>query len=317
MNIVVLDGYTLNPGDNPWDDVAALGDLAVHDRTPDHLIVERARAAQIVLVNKTLLSAATLAALPDLRLVCVLATGYNVVDVRAARRRGVPVANVPAYATDSVAQFVFALLLELCHRVARHDTAVRQGAWAASGDFSFWNCPLVELAGQTLGIVGFGHIGRRVGAIAHALGMRVLATDVAQGAAPDYPVAWKSVPELFAESDVVSLHCPQTAANTGLVDAALLRRMKPTAFFINTARGRLVVEADLAAALADGALAGAACDVVSAEPIREDNPLLQAPNLVLTPHMAWATVAARRRLMQATAENIRAFLAGRPVNIVN
>ena len=236
IEIVVLDGYTLNPGDNPWDTVEKLGELTVHDRTPAARIVERSKDADVILTNKTLLTTETLEQLPNLKFISVLATGYNVVDVEAARSRGISVSNVPIYGTDSVAQFVAALLLQQCHNVALHQQAVKDGAWAEAGDFCFWNTPLIELAGKKMGIVGFGRIGRRVGELAHAFGMEVLAYDVYHGDAPGYePFAWKDVRELFAESDVVSMHAPQTADNTEMVNKDLLSVMKPSAFFINTA----------------------------------------------------------------------------------
>lgn len=318
MRIAVLDGYTLNPDDNPWDDVAALGDLTVYDRTPSDQIVERAKDADIVLTNKTPLSAQTMEELPNLKFIGVLATGYNVVDVVAARARGIPVSNVPVYGTDAVAQFVFALVLELCHHVAEHNASVQAGEWSKSADFCYWKTPLLELAGKRMGLVGFGRIGRRVGELAHAFGMEVLAHDVQPGDAPEYaPFSWRGIDELFAEADIVSLHCPQTDENTGFVNAALLGRMQSHAFFINTARGGLVNEADLAEALNKGVLAGAAVDVVSSEPIAPDNPLLGARNILITPHIAWATLAARQRLMKTTAENVAAFLRGTPINVVN
>jgi glycerate dehydrogenase len=318
MKIVVLDGNTLNPGDNPWDEVAALGELRVYPRTVVGQVVDRARDAEVILTNKTPVPAAAIAALPRLEYVAVMATGYNVVDVAAARRRGIPVSNVPEYGTEAVAQFVFALLLTHCHQVARHDAAVRAGRWQASGDFCFWETPLVELAGLAMGIVGFGRIGRRVGQIANALGMSVLACDLAPAAPPPWaPFAWTDLQDLFSRSDVVSLHCPQTTANAGFVDAALLARMKPSAVLINTARGGLIDAEALAAALRNGALGAAALDVAPAEPLPADSPLLAAPNLLLTPHIAWATQAARRRLMQMTAANVRSFLQGRPDNVVN
>lgn len=318
MKIVVLDGFTLNPGDNPWDEVAALGDFTVYDRTPADQIVERAQGAEIVLTNKTPLTAETIAALPDLKFISVLATGFNIVDTQAARGRDIPVSNVPVYGTDTVAQFVFAMLLNQCHHVAHHDARVKEGEWARRGDFCFWDFPLHELRGRVMGIVGFGRIGRRTGELANAFGMTVWAADVMQGAAPEYqPFAWKSIEEVFAGADVVSLHCPQTADNVGFVDAALLHTMKPMAYLINTSRGALVNEADLAAALNADRIAGAAVDVVSAEPIHDDNPLLTAKHCVITPHMAWGTVEARKRLMGTTVENIRAFQAGAPVNVVN
>ncbi|HOF38943.1 MAG TPA: D-2-hydroxyacid dehydrogenase [Candidatus Hydrogenedentes bacterium] len=318
MRIVVLDGYTLNPGDNPWDDVAALGELTVYERTPAEQIIERAKDAEIILTNKTPLSAQTLEQLPKLRFVSVLATGYNVVDVAAARTRNIPVSNVPVYGTNAVAQFVFALTLELCHHVAEHSAGVKAGEWSRSPDFCYWNTPLIELAGKRMGIVGFGRIGRRVGELAHAFGMEVLASDVQASNDPPYaPFSWCSIEDLFARADFVTLHCPQTADNARFVNAALLQRMQRHAFFINTARGGLVNEADLADALHRGLIAGAAIDVVSSEPIAADNPLLTAPHCLITPHIAWAALAARQRLMRTTAENIAAFLAGAPVNVVN
>jgi glycerate dehydrogenase len=316
MRIIVLDGYTLNPGDNPWDDVAKLGTFVCHDRTPGDLIVDRAKDADIILTNKTPLSADTLAKLPKLKFISVLATGYNIVDVKAAKARGIAVANVPTYATDAVAEYVFALLLNFYRQPQLHSDLIKQGEWSKT-EWSFWRTPLTEVAGQTLGIVGFGRIGRRVGEIAAGFKMKVLASDVFRGNPPSYPFAWREVPELFTESDVVTLHCNLTPENTGMVNKALLERMKPTAYLINTSRGPLVKDADLAEALRQGKLGGAALDVVSTEPIPPDNPLLKAPNITITPHVAWAALAARRRLMKITAENVAAFLAGKPINIVN
>lgn len=312
--IVVLDGRTLNPGDNPWDDLAALGELTVHDRTAADDVVSRAAGAAVVLTNKTRLDAATLGRLPHLRLVAVLATGYDVVDVAAATRLGIAVANVPEYGTDSVAQHVFALLLELFHRVGDHDRAVRDGAWTSCPDFSFWLRPPVELASSTMGIVGYGRIGRRVAELARAFGMAVLVTGRTRR--DDAGVVWVERDALFAGADVVSLHCPLSDDNRGFVDAALLSRMRRRAVLINTARGALVDESALAAALRDGVIAGAAVDVVATEPMRADNPLRTAPHCIITPHLAWASLAARRRLMTATVENVRAFLGGEPLNLV-
>jgi glycerate dehydrogenase len=317
MHIVALDGYTLNPGDNPWTAVEQLGTLTVHDRTPADQIVARARGAQIVLTNKTPLTRATLEQLPDLRFIGILATGYNVVDIACARERGIPVSNVPVYGTDAVAEFVFALALDFLRAPRQHAVLVQAGEWAAAGDFSFWRSPLAELAGKTMGIVGFGRIGRRVGELAAAFKMHVLAHDTYHGDPPQYSFAWSGIDELFTASDIVTLHCNQTPENTGMVNRALLGRMKPRALLINTARGGLVNEADLAEALAAGTPAAAALDVVSAEPIRTDNPLFAAPNAMITPHIAWAAVEARRRLMATTAENIAAFRAGSPINVVN
>ena len=317
MKIVVLDGHTLNPGDNPWDEVARLGEFVCHDRTPPEFIIPRAADADIVLTNKTPLSGATIARLPRLKFIGVLATGYNTVDVPAARAAGVAVANVPIYGTDAVAEYVFALLLSFCRQPQLHSELVHRGEWAKGGEWTFWRTPLTELAGRTIGIVGFGRIGRRVGEIATAFKMKVLANDRNRADPPPYPVEWRELPELFAEADVVTLHCSLSAENTGLVDRRLLARMKPTAYLINTARGPLVNEADLADALQQGRLAGAALDVTAVEPLPADSPLFGAPNLTLTPHIAWATLEARRRLMKITAENIAAFLAGRPVNLVS
>ena len=318
MNIVVLDGFTLNPGDNPWTALAQLGHLTVYERTAPEEVVGRATPADVVLTNKTPLTAATLARLPRLRFISVLATGYNIVDVAAARHRNIAVANVPEYGTDSVAQHVFALLLELCHHVAVHDTAVKAGEWTVAADFCFWKSPPLELAGLTMGIVGFGRIGRRVGELAHAFGMRVLAVTPSRRGDPNYhPFAWASLPEVFAQADVVSLHCSLTDDNASFVNRGLLQRMKPSAFFINTARGGLVDEAALAGALQDGVLAGAAVDVVSTEPMRFDNPLLRARTCIITPHMAWGSLAARRRLMETTVQNVQAFLTGGAINVVN
>lgn len=318
MKLVVLDGYTLNPGDNPWDEVAAFGEFTVYDRTPRELIVERSLSADIVLTNKTPITAETLAALPDLKLVCVLATGYNVVDLEVARRLGIPVVNVPEYGSLSVAQHAIALLLELTNRVALYDAVVKRGEWSKSRDFTLMREPLTELAGKTLGIVGLGRIGARVAAVAHALGMEILAHNPRSQNAPEgMPVRWLSLDELFRRSDVVSLHCPLTGENEGMVNAARLSSMRPGALLINTARGALICEADLAKALEEGIIAGAALDVSAREPILPDNPLLTAKNCLITPHIAWATLAARSRLMAITAKNIEAFLAGSPQNVVN
>ncbi len=318
MKIVVLDGYTLNPGDNPWTAVEKLGDLEVYDRTPIAEIDGRISDADIVLTNKTPITESTIARASKLKFISVLATGFNIVDVAAARARNIPVSNVPVYGTDAVAQYVMAVLLHFIHRPHEHDRAVRAGEWQRCGDFSFWLQPLMELAGKTFGVVGFGRIGRRTAEIAHAFGMRVLAHDVHQANPPNYSeFAWSDIESLFARSDVVSLHCPQTAENREFVNARLLSQMKRTAILINASRGGLIQEQDLANALNRGALAGALLDVVSVEPIRDDNPLLQAKNCLLTPHMAWAAVEARRRLMQTTADNIAAFISGTPIHVVN
>jgi glycerate dehydrogenase len=255
---------------------------------------------------------------PELRFIAMLATGFDPVDVTAARGRGIPVSNVPEYGTDSVTQLTFALLLELCNQVALHAEAVRAGEWTRHPTFSFWKMPLIELAGQTMGVVGFGRIGRRVGEVANAFGMEVLAHDQFQVNPPAYqPFAWAELDELFARADVISLHCPLTPENVGLVNRQRLRLVKPTAYLLNTARGPLVAEEDLAEALNEGRLAGAGLDVVAREPITPDNPLLTARNCLLTPHIAWATVAARRRLLETVVANVANFLAGTPTNVVN
>jgi glycerate dehydrogenase len=317
MKIVVLDGYCLNPGDLSWDALRALGDLDVYDRTPAADAEGRTRGAAIVLTNKTPLPGDVLARLPELKYIGVLATGYNIVDVAAAARLGITVANVPTYGTTSVAQFVFALLLELCHNVGLHSGAARAGEWSHSPDWSFWKSPLVELAGKTMGIVGFGRIGRAAGRIADAMGMRVIANDTYQGETPAWPgFRWASIEELLRESDVVSLHSPLFKETEGMINARTLVWMKPSAFLINTSRGPLVVDRDLADALNAGKLAGAALDVLSVEPPAESNPLLSARNCLVTPHIAWATREARSRLMDLVVQNITAFLAGKPQNVV-
>jgi glycerate dehydrogenase len=317
MKIVVLDGYCLNPGDLSWDALREFGEVVVYDRTPAADVVARAQGADAVLMNKTPLPAATLARLPQLKFIGVLATGYNVVDTEAARGQGITVTNVPTYGTASVAQFVFALLLELCHNVKLHADAVRAGEWSRNADWSFWKSPLVELEGKTIGVVGFGRIGRAVGRIADAMGMRVIANDTYQGDPPAYPgFRWTALDELLRESDVVSLHSPLLPETQGMIHAGTLALMKPSAFLINTSRGPLVVDQDLADALNAGRLAGAGLDVLSVEPPAETNPLLSARNRLVTPHIAWATREARARLMDAVVGNISAWISGNPRNVI-
>jgi glycerate dehydrogenase len=317
MHIVVLDGYTLNPGDLSWDRWQSLGECVVHDRTAAEETAARAAAADIVLTNKTVLSREVIEQLPNLKYIGVLATGYNVVDLSAAAEREIPVTNVPEYATSSVVQMVFAHLLNLCHHVAEHSARVHDGAWAASRDFCFWEYPLIELADRTLGIVGLGRIGRAVAATATAFGMKVLAYDPIVDSDIPPGVVMTELDNLFAASDAVSLHCPLTDETRGLVNKERLERMKSTAFLINTGRGPLIDEDALADALNGDRIGGAGLDVLAAEPPPADAPLLAARNCYVTPHIAWATQAARRRLMGTAFENVQAFLEGTPVNVVN
>jgi len=318
MKTVILDGYTLNPGDNPWTGLEKICDLTVYDRTDPGQTIERAKDADIILTNKTLLGAEIINGLPNLKFISVLATGYNVVDLDAARARNIPVSNVPGYSPPSVAQHVFALLLSHANRVAMHDRAVKDGQWAEQKDFCFWNAPLIELAGKKMGIVGFGDIGRKVGTIANSFGMDVLAYAPRPKQEPDYaPFSFVELGELFREADVVSLHCPLTDDNEKFINKKLLATMKPNAYLINTARGPLINEADLAAALTGGIIAGAALDVVGEEPMLPGSPLSGTPNLTITPHIAWATLEARSRLSATTVENVKAFMAGKAVNVVN
>ena len=318
MTLVVLDGYTLNPGDLSWTALEQLGNLTVYDRTPAESVVERAANADVIFTNKTPLSAEQLAQLPSLKFIGVLATGYNIVDVATAKKNGVTVSNVPGYSTMSVVQLTFALLLELTIHVQRHSDSVRDGKWARSVDFSFWDYPLIELAGKTMGIIGFGSIGEKVADAATAFGMNLMGTKrrrTDQSNRPNF--RWVELPELLEQADVVSIHCPLVPETKGLINTANLARMKPSAFLLNTARGPIVVDQDLADALNAGVIAGAGIDVLSAEPPNADNPLFRAKNCLITPHIAWATKEARTRLMAVTVENLAAFLAGKPVNVVS
>lgn len=318
MRIVVLDGHTLNPGDNPWSAVEPLGTLEVHPRTSPFELAGRAKGAQILLTNKTRLTEDVINALPDLKFISVLATGYDVVDVRAAAARGIPVSNVPGYGTNAVAQHVFAMLLELCRRVSDHSGSVRKGQWTANADWCYWNSTQIELTGKTLGLVGFGNISRRVAEIALAFGMRVLAYVPRPKPHPGLNnFAFCDLDTLFGSSDVISLHCPLTAENKGFVNKDRIAGMRPGSILINTARGPLVDEEAAADALKAGTLGGLCTDVTSVEPVPADNPLLSAPNCLITPHLAWGTLTARQTLMRVTAENIQAFLSGAPQNVVN
>jgi glycerate dehydrogenase len=319
MKIVVLDGYTENPGDLSWDGLARFGELRIYERTPYETaeIVRRIGDAEIVVTNKVPLSREVLDACPGVRFIAVLATGYNVVDVACAREKGIPVSNVPAYGTQAVAQFAIALLLEICAHVAHHSEAVHAGRWQNAPDWTFWDYPLIELAGKTMGIVGFGRIGQATGRIAKALGMRVLAAGSRETEAGREIATYVDLDTLYAESDVICLHCPLFAENRGMINRESIAKMKPGVILINNARGGLIVEQDLADALNEGRVLAAGVDVVSTEPIRADNPLLKAKNCFITPHISWAPKEARQRILDTTEENLRAFLEGRPVNVVN
>jgi glycerate dehydrogenase len=317
MKIVVLDGHTLNPGDLDWQSLTSLGEVEIHPRTAPSEVVARAQGAEVLLTNKVVLDRATIEQLPQLRYIGVIATGYNVVDLDAARERGITVTNVPAYSTPSVTQLTFALLLDLTHRVGHHSDGVREGAWANSQDFAYWDFPLVELDGLKMGLIGFGAIAQGVARVAQALGMHVLATRRGDRP-PEVPgVEIVDMDTLFRESDVISVHCPLTPETRGLVNAARLATMKPTAYVLNTSRGPVIAEQDLADALNAGQIAGAGLDVLSTEPPKADNPLLSARNCVITPHIAWASRAARGRLLGVVTANIRAFAQGTPQNVVS
>lgn len=315
MTIVYPDAYTLNPGDLDWQPLQALGTVVLYDRTAPDELIDRIKDADAVLVNKVKLNRETLAQLPKLRYIGVTATGYDIIDMEAARERNIVVTNVKGYSSDSVAQLTFALLLELVLHVGRHSESVHTGDWVRSADFSYAKSPLIELAGKTLGLVGYGDIGRKVAAIGRAFGMNVL-VNRRNTADKEEGITLVEREQLFAESDVVSLHLPATPDTTGFVKSDLLSVMKPTAYLINTSRGTLLNEADVAQALNDGKLAGAGLDVLSVEPPKEDNPLLTARNCVLTPHIAWASYEARVRLMQGVVDNLEAFQRGAPINVV-
>ncbi len=320
MRIVILDGYAENPGDLSWDGFAKLGALTVYDRTPTAdtaEIIKRIGRAELVITNKTPITEEILAACESVRYIGLLSTGYNIVELDAATRRGIPVTNVPAYSTQAVSQFAIALLLEICHHIGHHDAQVHQGRWAASQDFCFWDYPLTELAGKTMGIIGFGQIGQATARIASALSMRVLAHSRTETEAGRALAKYVPLDTLFAQSDVISLHCPLLPETQGMIDAAAIAKMKDGVILINTARGPLIVEEDVAAALKSGKMAAAGMDVVSAEPIKADNPLLSAPNCIITPHIAWASKESRARLMDIAVSNLEAFLQGTPQNAVN
>lgn len=314
MKITVLDGFALNPGDLDWGIIGKFGDLTVYDRTASgEEAIARIADSEIVMVNKTPLPESILTACPNLKLVCVLATGYNVVDYVAARRLGIDVCNVPSYGTAAVAQFTIALLLELCHHVGRHDVLVHNGAWTSCQDFCLWTTPQMELAGKTLGIIGYGRIGQAVGTIAKALGMEVIAFN----RSPKADVENVDLDALFARSDVISLHCPLFPETEGIISRENIAKMKDGMLLVNTSRGGLIDEQAVADALESGKIRGMAVDVVTVEPIHKDNPLLTAPNCLITPHMAWAPLESRGRLLNTVADNVRCFLEGIPQNVVN
>lgn len=316
-SIVVLDGFALNPGDLSWESLAALGKLKVYDRTSNDRVLDRARNAQLILTNKTLLTGDTIESLSELKYIGVMATGCNVVDLQAARRRAITVTNVPEYGTRSVAQMVFAHILNLCQHVGEHGQSVSQGAWAKSPDFCYWDFPLIELAGLTIGIVGYGRIGRAVARLATAFGMHVLVNDITAPTDLGDDIKPVDLDTLFHRSDIVSLHCPLTPQTEKLVSRQRLKLMKSSAFLINTSRGPLVDEQALAGALDSGLIAGAGLDVLEQEPPAADNPLFAARNCYITPHIAWATASARERLMRIVVDNVKAFLGGSPKNIVS
>ncbi len=318
MKIIVLDGHTLNPGDLSWDSLKELGDVTVYDRTPADMTVDRIGNAEIVITNKTVIDKNILDACPSIKYVGVLATGYNVVDVAAAKEKGIPVANVPGYGTNSVAQFAIALLLEVCQHVGEHSQSVRDGEWINSKDFCYWKHPLIELDGKTLGIIGMGTIGKKTAVVAQALGMKILVSGSRRVAELESDtLKYVELDELLAKSDIISLHCPLTDNNKGVINKGNIAKMKDGVIIINTSRGPLIVEQDLAEALNSGKVYAAAMDVVSVEPIKADNPLLTAKNCIITPHIAWAPIEARTRLLNIAVNNLKGFLAGSPINVVN
>ncbi|MDE7353962.1 MAG: D-2-hydroxyacid dehydrogenase [Acetatifactor sp.] len=320
MKIVVLDGYTENPGDISWGGLEALGELTVYDRTSvdnEKEIISRIGDAQVVLTNKTPISKNTIDACLDMKFIAMLATGYNVVDYNYAKEKGIPVSNVPAYGTASVGQFAIALLLEICHHIGHHDRSVHEGGWQNSIDWCYWDYPLIELDGKTMGIIGFGRIGQATGRIARALGMRVLANDTFESESGKAVAEYVDRDTLLSQSDVIALHCPLFPDTEGIINKSSISRMKDGVIILNNSRGPLVVEQDLADALNSGKVAAAGLDVVSTEPIRADNPLLAAKNCIITPHISWAAKECRQRIMDCSVENVKAYAAGAPVNVVN
>ena len=318
MKIVILDSYTENPGDLSWDGIARLGELTGYDRTAAEDVIRRIGDAEVVFTNKAPITREVIDACPSIRFISVLATGYNCVDYVYAKEKGIPVTNIPAYGTDSVGQFAIALLLEICHHIGHHSDTVHAGKWTNSPDFCYWDYPLIELAGKTMGIIGFGRIGQVVGRVAKALGMKVLAFSRSESeSGKAIADAYVDLDTLLQESDVVSLHCPLFPETEGIINRDTIAKMKDGAILINNSRGQLVVEQDLADALNSGKLAAAGLDVVSVEPIRADNPLLNAKNCIITPHISWAAKEARERIMQMAEKNLQAYLDGAPINVVN
>ena len=318
MKIVVVDGYTLNPGDISWGGMEDLGEVTVYDRTKPEDIIERIGDAEVVYTNKTPITKETLDACPSIKFIGVLATGYNVIDIAAAKEKGIPVSNIPTYGTAAVSQFAIALLLELCHHIGEHSDAVKAGEWSSNPDWCFWKHPLVELDGKTMGIIGFGRIGQDTGKIAQALGMKVLAYDAFKRPELESDTChYTDLDTLLKESDVISLHCPLFPDTEGIINKDTIAKMKDGVMIINDSRGPLIVEQDLRDALDSGKVAGAALDVVSTEPIKMDNPLLGAKNVILTPHIAWAPKESRQRLMDIAVANLKAYVDGQPQNVVN
>lgn len=318
MKIIILDGYTENPGDLSWEGFEKLGDLTVYNRTPAELIISRINDAEVVVTNKTPMTKETMAACPHLKYIGVLATGFNVIDTEEARKRNIVVSNIPSYGTEAVSQFVFALLLEIAHHVAHHSHQVHKGRWTSSPDWCFWDYPLIELQNKTMGIIGYGRIGKTTGKIAQAFGMKVLAHD----SHPDLSLENKNMhyvsqEEVFSQSDVLVLHCPLTPFTEGMVNKETITKMKDGVILINNSRGSLIVEQDLYEALESGKVYAAGLDVVSTEPISKNNPLLKAKNCLITPHISWAPKESRQRLMEIAVDNLRAFVEGHPVNVVN
>ena len=317
MKIVILDGYTENPGDLSWESLGKLGELTVYDRTPAEKIISHIGDAEVVITNKTPISRATMDACPNIRYIALLATGYNVVDVNAAKEKGIPVSNVPTYGTAAVGQFAIAMLLEICHHVAHHSDTVHAGKWNSCPDWCYWDYPLIELDGKTMGIIGFGRIGQATGRIAKALGMKVLAYDSFQSDSGKAIAEYVDLDTLLAASDVIALHCPLFPETEGIINKDTIAKMKDGVILLNNSRGPLIVEQDVADALNSGKIYAAGLDVVSTEPIRNDNPLLTAKNCIITPHISWAPKESRQRIMDCTVSNVAAFLAGNPVNVVN